>query len=128
MLMWEILSTPAFEEWYADLPEDAQDETAVKVAMLKEIGPRLSRPHADTLNDSKHANMKELRVATATQVLRIAFAFDPERRGILLVAGNKGGVGQRQFYRRLITKADELYDAHLAELQLRRTKKGKNDG
>jgi hypothetical protein len=60
--------------------------------LLKLLGPKLGRPHADTLNGSKHANMKELRADTAGQVLRIAFAFDPERVGILLVAGDKSGV------------------------------------
>lgn len=68
--------------------------------------------------------MKELRADTSHQVLRIAFAFDPERTGILLVAGDKSGVHQRQFYRQLIEKADRLFDAHLATLK-RKTKKGK---
>jgi hypothetical protein len=105
------------------LDKDAQVEVIAKVALLKHLGPRLGRPHADTLNGSKHANMKELRADTAKEVLRIAFAFDPNRVGVLLVAGDKSGVSQRRFYRQLIAKADELYDMHLTKL--RRTKKGK---
>jgi hypothetical protein len=38
-----------------------------------------------------HANMKELRFKVAHGVWRVAFAFDPERQAILLVAGNKAG-------------------------------------
>jgi hypothetical protein len=95
-----------------------------KVGLLRYLGPRLGRPHADTLNGSKHANMKELRASTAGKVLRIAFAFDPDRVGILLVAGDKSGVSQKRFYRQLIAKADELYDTHLATL--RRARKGKD--
>jgi hypothetical protein len=58
------------------------------------IGPKLARPHADTLKGSKRANMKELRADTADKVLRVAFAFDPDRAGILLVAGDKSaGLG-----------------------------------
>ena len=83
----------------------------------REEGVLLGRPHADTLNGSKHANMKELRAATAVKVMRVAFAFDPDRMGILLVAGDKSGVSGRRFYKRLIAKADRLFDAHLTALK-----------
>lgn len=45
---------------------------------------------------------------------RVAFAFDPNREGILLVAGDKSGGSESKFYRRLIAKADERYAEHLA--------------
>jgi hypothetical protein len=69
------------------------------------------------LSGSKYPNLKELRVDTEKQVMRIAFAFNPKRTGILLVAGNKQGVSSRQFYKQLIVKAEELYEAHLASLK-----------
>jgi len=82
--------------------------------LLEEYGPRLSRPFADTLRGSRHANMKELRIGAKRMATRIAFAFDPLRQAVLLAAGDKRGVGQRRFYRQLIAKADALYDRHLA--------------
>ena len=94
-----------------------------KVELLKRLGPKLGRPHADTLNASKHANMKELRADTADKVLRVAFAFDPRRIGILLAAGDKSGVNHKRFYKQLIAKADALFDAHLSALKAK--KKGK---
>jgi hypothetical protein len=121
--MWHVATAGVFDEWFAELDEDGQAELIAKVELLKLLGPKLGRPHADTLNGSKHANMKELRVDTADKVIRVAFAFDPDRAAVLLVAGDKSGVGQRRFYKRLIAKADELFDAHLAELK--RRKKGK---
>jgi hypothetical protein len=60
--------------------------------------------------------MKELRFSAADGEWRVAFAFDTMRTGILLVAGDKSGVGERRFYRELIRKADERFDAHLARL------------
>jgi hypothetical protein len=123
--MWHVATTDGFDEWFSDLSEDVQTELIAKVELLKLLGPTLGRPHADTLNGSKHANMKELRADTAEQVLRVAFAFDPERVAILLVAGNKAGVGQKRFYKRLIAKADELFDAHLAKLIAKRKAKEK---
>jgi hypothetical protein len=121
--MWRVATTEGFDSWFAELDEEGQTELIAKVELLKLFGPRLGRPHADMLSGSKHANMKELRVDTASQVLRIAFAFDPDRAAILLVAGNKSGVSQKRFYKRLIARADALFDAHLAALNLR--KKGK---
>ena len=123
-MIWPIKTTAEFDEWFADLDEDGQVEVIATVELLKHLGPRLGRPHADTLKGSRHANMKELRASIADAVLRIAFAFDPERAGILLVAGNKTGVSQKRFYKQLIARADELYDAHLANLKARRKGKG----
>jgi hypothetical protein len=123
--MWHVATTNEFDKWFGNLNEDAKVEIMAKVELLKLLGPRLGRPHADTLNGSKHANMKELRADTAGQVLRIAFAFDPERVGILLVAGGKSGVKQKRFYKRLLEKADELFDAHLVKVAAMRKRKEK---
>jgi len=123
--MWQVATTADFDAWFSDLSEDAQVEIIAKVELLKLLGPTLGRPHADTLNASKHVNMKELRANTADQVVRVAFAFDPERVAILLVAGDKSRMSQKRFYKRLIAKADELFDAHLAKLKARRKAKGK---
>jgi len=123
--MWRVKSTRIFDAWFANLDEDEQVELIAKVNLLKVLGPRLGRPHADTLNGSKHDNMKELRADTGESVLRVAFAFDPEREGLLLIGGNKSGVGQKRFYKQLIAKADELFDAHLAKLKAKRKEKEK---
>lgn len=70
----------------------------------------------DTLNDSKYANMKELRFKADGGAWRVAFAFDPQRDAILLVAGDKSGVSEKKFYKRLIDKADKRYKEHLDNL------------
>jgi len=85
------------------------------IELLEQFGPQLGRPQADTLNGSRHANMKELRFRAAGGVWRVAFAFDPNRKAILLVAGDKSGVGEKRFYRQLIEKADARFDTHLAK-------------
>jgi hypothetical protein len=56
-------------------------------------------------------------------VWRVAFAFDPRRQAILLVAGDKSGGGEKRFYRNLITKADERFDGHLDRLRKERKHK-----
>lgn len=85
-----------------------------------DYGPQLGRPHADTLKGSKHANMKELRFEASDGASRVAFAFDPRRRAILLVAGDKSGGSPNRFYRQLIAKADRRFSAHLEKLSARK--------
>jgi hypothetical protein len=74
----------------------------------------------DTLKGSSYANMKELRFAAADGEWRVAFAFDIKRRAVLLVAGDKSGGSEKRFYRELIRKADERFDAHLVRLKKER--------
>jgi hypothetical protein len=116
-MSWSISLHDDFVPEYAELPEEVQDEILAGMALLKEYGPKLGRPHADTLNDSDHANMKELRFKAADRVWRVTYAFDPMREGILLAAGDKSGVREKRFYKQLIEKSDARYGAHLAKLK-----------
>lgn len=106
-----------FDAEFAELPEAVQDALLALMALLREYGPWLGRPHADTLNGSRHANMKELRFRAADGVWRVTYAFDPKRQAILLMAGDKSGSREQRFYRQLIDKSDARYDAHLATLK-----------
>jgi hypothetical protein len=119
---WKVEFDEAFEAEFDELAAVVQDELLAHASLLEELGPRLGRPRADTLNGSKHANMKELRFDADDGVWRVAFAFDSRRKAILLVAGDKSGVSKNRFYKALIRKADERFDAHLE--RLKKTAKG----
>jgi hypothetical protein len=106
-----------FKPEFDALQEDVRTEVLALSLVIQEFGPQLGRPRVDTLKGSRHANMKELRFSAAGGEWRVAFAFDPRRRAILLVAGDKSGGSQRRFYRELIRKADDRFDAHLARIR-----------
>jgi hypothetical protein len=61
--------------------------------------------------------MKELRFSAADGEWRVAFAFDPRQTAVLLLAADKSGVSQRQFYARFIKRADERIATHLDRLK-----------
>lgn len=105
-----------FEPEFDRLDEDVQTEILALARLLQRFGPHLGRPRVDTLNNSRHPNMKELRFSAADGEWRVAFAFDPRRKAILLVAGDKSGTGGKRFYRELIRKADLRWEAHLSRL------------
>jgi len=119
-MQWTVLIGDEFDPEFLDLAQDVQDEILAMTRLLQQFGPHLGRPRVDTLKDSRHANMKELRFDAANGVWRVAFAFDPKRRAILLVAADKSGGSQKRFYRELIRKADERFDAHLERVKKER--------
>jgi hypothetical protein len=119
---WEIIFHDDFVPEYRELSEAVQDVLVALTTILREKGPLLGRPQVDTLKGSRHANMKELRFDADGGVWRVAFAFDPERKAILLVARDKGGVGQRRLYRDLLLVADRRFDQHLDALRSQKRK------
>jgi hypothetical protein len=118
---WEVEFHRNFDSEFDALPDNVQTELLAHALLLEQFGPQLGRPRVDTLKGSRHANMKELRFDAAGGVWRVAFAFDPKRNAVLLIAGDKSGGGEKRFYRQLIAKADERFDEHLSQT----TKKGR---
>lgn len=114
---WVVEFHEDFEPEFDVLPEEVQDEVFAMVGLLEKFGSQLGRPQVDTLKGSQYANMKELRFNAADGVWRVAFAFDPKRCAILLVAGDKSGSSQRKFYKKLIKKADARFAMHLSQLK-----------
>ena len=122
MVEWVVEIGDEFEPEFYELHEDVQTEILALTRLLQRFGPQLGRPRVDTLSGSRHANMKELRFDAADGVWRVAFAFDSKRKAILLVAGDKSGGSQKRFYKQLIAKADERFDAHLARVKQKERK------
>ena len=117
-MAYTVNTTREFNQWFKGLTAAERESFAVAVNLLKEKGPLLGRPYADTLKGSAHRNMKELRMAHKSDIaLRAAFAFDPARAAILLIGGDKHSA--RGFYRKLIKQADDLFSAHLALIKQR---------
>jgi hypothetical protein len=122
---WIVEIGDEFKPEFNAFTEEVQDELLAKTLLLQQFGPQLGRPNADTLKGSKHANMKELRFNAADGVWRTAFAFDPQRKAIVLVAGDKSGISEKRFYKDLIKKADARFDAHLVRIK-KKQRKGKD--
>ncbi len=112
-MAWTIETTELVEEWLLALAQDAFDQIAVAIDALQERGPSLGRPIVDRIKGSRHHNMKELRSVGGH--IRVLFVFDPDRRAILLIGGDKAG-RWRDWYSESIPIADDLYDLHLENI------------
>ena len=115
--VWEVVFEESFDLEFVVLPVEVQNELYAQAEWIERFGPEAGRPRVDTLKGSKYARMKELRFDAAGGVWRVAFAFDPKRRAVLLIAGDKSGGSEKRFYQRLIRKADARYERYLAAIQ-----------
>lgn len=106
--MWTIKTTDTFDCWFAALKDSDRASVLAALLVLREKGPGLSRPYADTLSGSRFSNMKELRIQSRGQPIRAIFAFDPRRTGIVLCAGSKAG-NEKRFYDEMILVADREF-------------------
>jgi len=112
---WDVEFTDEFNDWWQGLTTGEQENLTAGVELLIERGPHLGYPYSSGVNGSRHGHMRELRVQSGGQPLRVFYAFDPLRSAILLIGGDK--TGDSQFYERYIPIADRLYDEHLDELR-----------
>ena len=128
-MKWEVVFHEEFDKEFNALDEGLQDDLLAHAILVRDFGPNLGRPTVDTLKGSTHANMKELRFDWEGEVWRVAFAFDPMRRAVLLAGGDKAGVDKKRFYKRLVAVADERFDRHLASLRAKSDRRaGKEKG
>ena len=112
---WDVRLLAEVESWLLALDEDSYDQVAAAIDKLENDGPTLGRPLVDRIEGSRHHNLKELRPGSSGRSeVRILFVFDPERRAVLLVVGDKAG-SWRRWYAKNIPEADRRYGAWLSE-------------
>ena len=117
--MWRILYMPEFEEWHTSLTNDEQDALDVRLELVSQRGPVLGRPYVDRVHQSRHHNMKEIRLPNG---IRVLFAFDIRRSAVLLIGGNKSerdgnSPTWNRWYERMIPIADQIFDRHITQLR-----------
>ena len=115
-MAWDI-DLALVESWLLGLDQRSYEQVVAAIELVTEHGPGLGRPLVDTVQTSRHRNMKELRPGSSGRSeLRVLFAFDPQRRAIFLVAGNKANKWTK-WYKENIPKADRLVEDHLDQLR-----------
>ena len=116
--MWQVEFHEDFVPEFDAFAARVQDAILARAIVLRELRPAAGRSgNTDSLKGSGFTNMKELRVQVGGAPWRVAFAFDPLRRAIVLCAGNKRGKDQRRFYTELIAVADKRFARHLEDLE-----------
>ncbi|WP_214371351.1 type II toxin-antitoxin system RelE/ParE family toxin [Pseudonocardia sp. H11422] len=109
-MAWEIVLLDEVETWLLEVDDGTYDLVAAAIDKLEQDGPTLGRPLVDKIKGSTLHNLKELRPGSAgTSEVRILFIFDPARRAVLLVAGDKSGRWQ-DWYDEAVPVAEKRYE------------------
>lgn len=110
--MWSVVLLEEVDAWFLELvgvADPVAEHVGAAIELLARAGPSLGRPVVDSIKGSTVHNLKELRAST----VRILFVFDPARRAVLLVAGDKGG-RWTEWYQANIPIAESRYERWLA--------------
>lgn len=107
-MVWDVGYTDQFEAWFASLERKQQKQVAAIIGLLEERGVNLPFPYSSGVSGSKFEHMRELRVQSQGNPIRIFYAFDPKRSAILLIGGDK--TGDNRFYECLIPVAVDSQD------------------
>ena len=113
-MAWEVDTHEVVRVWFGQLSKEEKESIYMAIQVLRDRGPILGRPLVDHIKGSKIKNLKELRPLKTT--IRILFAFDSQRRAILLVAGDKRG-SWHSWYVKAIPEAEKRFSAHLLEMR-----------
>lgn len=109
---WGVVRTRDFEQWFEKLDAERATQVTAALRRVDKVGPVLGRPRVDSIKVSRVRNLKELRVHGGVRVL---FAFDPNRRAVMLHGGDKTGSWNR-WYRQAIPAAERAYADHLRSI------------
>ncbi|WP_327320770.1 type II toxin-antitoxin system RelE/ParE family toxin [Streptomyces sp. NBC_01235] len=122
MAEWQVILVAEVAAWFEELVESdhgSADQVEDAIDALAYFGPALGRPLVDRIKGAEQHHLKELRPGSCgNSEIRILFAFDPVRRAVLLVAGDKAG-HWNGWYDTNIPIAEKRYQDHITELDMR---------
>lgn len=103
-----VPTTAEFRRWSSGLDPEQRAKLGATIARISRDGPTLGRPHVDVIRGSRIHKLKEARIDRS---IRVLFAFDSNRRPVMLVGGDKAGKWNR-WYPLKIRLAERLYLDH----------------
>lgn len=109
--MVEIVVLDEVIAWYQALDQKDTDAVYRAISQLESSGTTLPFPLSSKINGSKIA-MRELRIQSGGDPIRVLYVFDPKRQAVLLLGGDKGGDGN--WYVRNIPIAEKRYEKYLS--------------
>lgn len=115
---WEVVFTDTTSDWLMTEEEEVRESIFASLGLLEVKGPNLGRPHADTLEGSKHRNLKELRVQHNGKPYRLFYIFNKYREAVILCGASKKGVNENDFYKKMIKIAEKEYEKELELYEL----------
>jgi hypothetical protein len=106
---WQVIIVEPCLSWLHELRRSDR-QTLVQISQAIAV---LGWPLVDTVSGAKLPNLLELRPGSAgDSEVRLLFVFDPQRRAMFLVGGDKSGKWS-DWYKTAIPRAEGAYAEHL---------------
>lgn len=107
---WHTEPTKEFDNWFDTLSQEDQEHVVGALLYLERTGPAARFPVSYPIKQPNTCGMKELRPASQKRSeLRILYAFDPWRRALLLLGGDKAG-NWTKWYDANVPEANRRFD------------------
>jgi hypothetical protein len=104
---WELLTGPEFREWHEGLTGTAAESVSLALEGLIGSGSEPRDTLVKPIKSSRHQQMHELRSVGGNR--RVLFAVTGERRGVLLLGGDKTDLWNK-WYDTHVPVADGIFD------------------
>ncbi len=111
--MADVILTDEFIEWFEALAEKHSRAVANKIDLLGHYGVKLGFPDSSAIAGTKHP-IRELRVQSHGEAVRVFYAFDPRRDAVLILGGIKTS---KRFYKDLIPKVGKIWEQYMRDLK-----------
>ena len=113
--LWEVRIRPRVQKILARMTKQELGKMEDTIDMLEEHGPHLETETggrvAHALKGTRYPKIKQLTVKAGRSVWRFAYYIDKKQIVHILAGGDKRGVSQKVFYKRLRAEAEREYEA-----------------
>jgi hypothetical protein len=104
---WELITSPEFRRWQQGLTGTAAESVSLALEGLIASGAKPRSTLVKPIKSSRHREMHELRSVGGNR--RVLFAVTGERRGVLLLGGDKTDLW-KSWYATNVRLGDRLFD------------------
>ncbi|MEA4872898.1 MAG: type II toxin-antitoxin system RelE/ParE family toxin [Synergistaceae bacterium] len=106
-----VIYSPSFVKWLNSLSADDRVSIAAFIKLLREHGVALAGPYSKPVQGSKINGLREFRKILYGRKIRMLYAFDLQRRAIMLTGGDK--TGDKRWYEKNIPIAEREWSLWL---------------
>lgn len=110
---YKLILSENFKIWRDGLNNAELEDIQASLYLLRTMGVNLPYPHSSKIYYSpiKTDHMRELRIQHKGKPYRILYAFDPERKAVILLGGDKSK--NKNWYKKHVPLADKIYQEYI---------------
>jgi hypothetical protein len=110
---WTVEVTDEFETWWDALTEDERVSLDGMIRVLEAHGPSLGSPYNMDVPESRHPQLRQLRVPHQSRFLCVLYIPDEKRAALILLTGTTTGTQAEPCPPEHVELADLIYGDYI---------------